>query len=186
MLGAAVRLGDGQVVLERGVCLLQRVLELVPLEDVVVVPRLVVVALVWIHGAPDCPHRTGFALDPDDDALVATGVVDSMEHPLREPPAVGRDLHDTDYTIDLVQRLGSFLRNPFSFLFARSSAEENVAAYVLREHRNGRRVEDILLDPYVQNRLSLEQQRRLLSRPEIVHALGEQAVEAARAALSAR
>jgi hypothetical protein len=85
-----------------------------------------------------------------------------------------------------MQKLGSFLRNPFSFLFAQSSADENVAAYVLREHGNGRRVEEILEDPYVQNRLSLEQQRRLLSRPEIVHALGEQAVEAARAALSAR
>jgi hypothetical protein len=109
-----------------------------------------------------------------------------LEHPLREPPAVGRDLHDTDYTIDLVQKLGSFLRNPFSFLFAQSSAEENVAAYVLREHGNDRRIEEILLDPYVQNRLSLEQQRRLLARPEIVHALGEQAVEAARATLIER
>jgi hypothetical protein len=85
-----------------------------------------------------------------------------------------------------VQRLGSFIRNPFSFLFTRSPADENVAAYVLREHGNGRRVEEILQDPYVQNRLSLEQQQRLLSRPEIVHALGEQAVEAARAALNSR
>jgi len=83
-------------------------------------------------------------------------------------------------------RLGAFLRNPFSFLFARTEAEQVVAAYLLREHGNGRRVEDILQDPYVQNRLSVDQQRRLLARPEVIHTLGEQAVEAARAALSAR
>jgi len=83
-------------------------------------------------------------------------------------------------------RLGAFLRSPFSFLFARREAEQVGAAYVLREHGNGRRVEEILQDPYVQNRLSVEQQKRLLSRPDVIHALGEQAVEAARSALTAR
>jgi len=83
-------------------------------------------------------------------------------------------------------RVGAFLRSPFSFLFARTEAEQVVAAYVLREHGNGRHVEEILQDPYVQNRLSVEQQKRLLSRPDVIHALGEQAVEAARAALTAR
>lgn len=83
-------------------------------------------------------------------------------------------------------KVGAFLRNPFSFLFAKSGTEEVVAAYVLREHGNGRRVEEILQDAYVQNRLTAEQQKRMLSRPDVIHALGEQAVEAARAALNAR
>jgi hypothetical protein len=85
-----------------------------------------------------------------------------------------------------VLRLGSFLRNPFSFLFAKTSAEEHVAAYLLREHEKGRRVDEIMRDPYVQNRLAPEQQRRMLARPDVVHALGEQTVAAAREALSSR
>lgn len=83
-------------------------------------------------------------------------------------------------------RLASFVRNPFAFLFAKTSAEEHVVAYLLREHGSGRRVEEILQDAYVQNRLSPEQQRRMLTRADVVHALGEQDVEAARAAIGAR
>ena len=83
-------------------------------------------------------------------------------------------------------RFASFTRNPFAFLFAKTSAEEHVAAYLLREHATSRRVEDILQDPYVQNRLTREQQRRLLDRPDIVHALGEQVVSSARELLSSR
>lgn len=77
-------------------------------------------------------------------------------------------------------RLGSALRNPFSFLFTRSSAEEQVVAYLTREHRRGRDVADIFTDRYVQNRLSSEQQARLLDRPDLVRVLGEQDVAAAR------
>jgi hypothetical protein len=77
-----------------------------------------------------------------------------------------------------VARLGGFLRNPFSFLFARSGKEERMAAYVIREHERGRSLADILDDPYVRNRCSKEEQARLLDRPEIVRALGETAVEA--------
>jgi hypothetical protein len=79
-----------------------------------------------------------------------------------------------------MQRLSSLLRSPFSFLFARSSTEDRVAAYVVREHSRGRDLSDILADRYVQNRLTREQQRRLLDRPEIVHALGDDAVEQTR------
>ena len=77
-------------------------------------------------------------------------------------------------------RLGSVLRNPFSFLFTRSSAEEQVVSYLTREHRRGRSVEDIFTDRYVQNRLSRDQQLRLLERPDLVHTLGEQDIAAAR------
>jgi hypothetical protein len=79
-----------------------------------------------------------------------------------------------------MQRLASLLRSPFSFLFARSSTEDRVAAYVVREHSRGRGLSEILDDRYVQNRLTLEQQRRLLDRPEVVHALGDDAVEQTR------
>jgi hypothetical protein len=85
-----------------------------------------------------------------------------------------------------VARLASIWRNPFSFLFTRSSAEEQVIAYLTREHRRGRRLTEILQDRYVQNRLTVQQQARLLDRPEVVRALGEQDVDAAREALGAR
>lgn len=83
-------------------------------------------------------------------------------------------------------RLSSVLRNPFSFLFAKSSSEEQVVAYLTREHRRGRSVTDILTDRYVQNRLSREQQARLLDRPELVHVLGEQDVAQAREAFNSQ
>ena len=86
----------------------------------------------------------------------------------------------------MATRLAEFLRNPFSFLFTRSSAEEQVVAYLTREHRRGRSVADILQDRYVQNRLSPQQQARLLDRPEVVRTLGEQDIDAAREYLGTR
>jgi hypothetical protein len=67
----------------------------------------------------------------------------------------------------------SFLRNPFSFLFARSAAEDRLAQYVIREHRHGRPLAEILEDPYVRNRATEEQRRRVLQRPDVIHAIGE-------------
>ena len=131
-----------------------------------------------VHGTADRPQRARLPLDPDDDPLLVAGVVDPVDHP--------GDLHGGDYTIDSMLRFASFMRNPFAFLFAKTSAEEHVAAYLLREHATGRRVEDIKQDPYVQNRLTPEQQRRVLDRPDVVHALGEQAVSSARELLSSR
>jgi hypothetical protein len=54
-----------------------------------------------------------------------------------------------------------------------SSKEEALAAYVVREHRQGRSLEDILDDPYLKNRATDEQRLRLLERPEIIRAVGE-------------
>ena len=67
----------------------------------------------------------------------------------------------------------SFLRNPFSFLFARSGNEERLAAYVIREHGRGRTVADILDDPYVRNRSTEQQRARLLERPDVIRAVGD-------------
>jgi hypothetical protein len=61
-----------------------------------------------------------------------------------------------------------------------------VVSYVTREHRRGRRLAEILQDRYVQNRLSPQQQARLLERPDVVHALGEQDIDAARQYLGTR
>lgn len=77
--------------------------------------------------------------------------------------------------------LRDLFQNPFAFLFARSSAEERVAQYVIREHERGRDLKDILEDRYVQNRLAKDQVMRLLDRPEVVRALGETTVQSARA-----
>jgi hypothetical protein len=78
----------------------------------------------------------------------------------------------------------SAFKNLFSFLFQRSSAEEHVARYVIREHDRGRSLEEILQDRYVQNRLSPEQQKRLLDRPEIVGAISGDALEAAKSGVA--
>ena len=72
-----------------------------------------------------------------------------------------------------MSRLSAFFRSPFSFLSTRSSQEERLAAYVIREHERGRPLGEILDDPYVTNRAQPEQVKRLLDRPEVIHALGE-------------
>lgn len=77
-------------------------------------------------------------------------------------------------------KLGDLLRNPFASLFARSSHEDRVAAYVIREHERGRPLAEILEDPYVRNRCTPQQRERLLDRPEVIRALGEHAVAAFR------
>jgi hypothetical protein len=77
------------------------------------------------------------------------------------------------------------MRNPFGFLFTRTSAEEQVVAYLIREHRRGRALAEIMQDRYVQNRLTPQQQERLLDRPDVVKTLGEQDVDAARTSLGA-
>ena len=70
----------------------------------------------------------------------------------------------------------SFWRNPFSFLFAGRRGEKQIAAYIVREHRRGRGLSDILDDPYVRNRCSEQEIARVLEQPEVVHALGDDIV----------
>ena len=77
-------------------------------------------------------------------------------------------------------RISDLFRSPFSFLFARSSTEDRVASYVIREHARGRRLGEILDDRYVLNRLTPQQRLRLLDRPEVIQALGDEAVEQSR------
>ena len=73
--------------------------------------------------------------------------------------------------------IGDFFRN----LFSRTDHVDRVAAYVIREHERGRTLEEILDDPYVKNRTTPQERDRLLDRPEVIRALGDDVVEQARA-----
>ena len=75
-------------------------------------------------------------------------------------------------------------KDVYSFLFQRGSSEEHVARYVVREHERGRSLSEILEDKYVQNRLTPEQQRRLLDRPEIIEAFSHDVLESAKASIA--
>jgi hypothetical protein len=75
------------------------------------------------------------------------------------------------------------IKGAFSFLGSRSQTEERIAQYVIREHHRGRAVHDILEDHYVTNRCTPEQIRRLLDRPDVLHALGENLVAEAKTQL---
>ena len=77
-------------------------------------------------------------------------------------------------------KLSELFRNPFSFLFARSSNEERVAAYVIREHERGRPLSEILEDPYIRNRTTPRERDRLLDRPELIRAIGDDVITSVR------
>jgi hypothetical protein len=84
-----------------------------------------------------------------------------------------------------VGRLGNLFRNPFTFLFARSGAEEHLVTYVIREHKRGRTLNEILEDRYLINRTTPSQRARLLDRPELIEALGRDVTESAKAEVGA-
>ena len=80
--------------------------------------------------------------------------------------------------------IGRFFRGIFSFTGAKSSQEERVAAYLIREHDRGRSIHEILEDPYVRNRCSPQEIERVLERPDVIKAIGDDMAEAARNALA--
>jgi hypothetical protein len=71
-----------------------------------------------------------------------------------------------------------------SIFAGRSRAEEYLARYVVRECRRGRSLQDVLEDPYVKNRATPEERARLLDRPEVVAAVGEEAIRELRSTLA--
>ena len=77
------------------------------------------------------------------------------------------------------------LGSVFSFLQSRSQIEERLAQYVIREHKRGRPLREILEDAYVRNRCTPEQVARLLDRPELIHSIGNDVVAEARQSLTA-
>jgi hypothetical protein len=68
--------------------------------------------------------------------------------------------------------LGDFFRN----LFARSTHDDRVSSYLIREHERGRSLTEILDDPYVRNRTTPQERERLLDRPEVIRAIGEDVI----------
>jgi len=72
------------------------------------------------------------------------------------------------------------IRGFFSSFASRN--EERMAQYVIREHHRGRTLAEVLDDPYVRNRCTPEQIRRLLDRPEVVQAVGADDVASLRSA----
>ena len=77
-------------------------------------------------------------------------------------------------------------KNPIAFLFGPSRREEYLARYVVREYARGRSLNDVLDDAYVRNRSTPHERARLLERPELVTAIGEQALADLRVTLAAR
>ena len=70
-------------------------------------------------------------------------------------------------------RISQFFRNPLAFLFERTSQEDRLAAYVIREH-----------DRYILNRTSPQQLRRLLENPDLVRTLGNDTIESVRTTMT--
>jgi hypothetical protein len=70
-----------------------------------------------------------------------------------------------------------------AFTFGRSKREQVLARYVLGEVGRGRSLADVLDDSYVRNRSTAEERARLLERPEVVAAIGEQALSELRASV---
>jgi hypothetical protein len=69
----------------------------------------------------------------------------------------------------------------FARLFGKGSSDQHksltkmdsLAGYVIREHRSGRPLQEILDDPYLKNRATDEERLRLLDRPDVIRAVGE-------------
>jgi hypothetical protein len=71
-------------------------------------------------------------------------------------------------------------RTPFYFIGPRPYREAELAAYIRREHRRGRRLAEILDDAYISNRGDQALLRAALARPSLIRALGQDVVEAIR------
>jgi len=67
------------------------------------------------------------------------------------------------------ERIKSFLTDVTT-----DAVEERVVEYVVREVHNGRRLMEVIDDPYVRNRLSDDRRAEILENPEVVEALEEE------------
>ena len=62
--------------------------------------------------------------------------------------------------------------------------EDALARYVIAEARKGRNLTDVLEDPYIKNRADQTTLQRLMDHPELINALGGDAVKRLRDQLS--
>jgi hypothetical protein len=72
-----------------------------------------------------------------------------------------------------MRKITETLKSPFAFLFAKPQAEELVAEHIIREHHRGRALPDILDDAYVTNHLAPDKINRVLERPDVLEAIGD-------------
>jgi hypothetical protein len=69
-------------------------------------------------------------------------------------------------------------RTPFFFLGRRRYREAELAAYLRREHHRGRRLAEILDDPYIERCGGESVLRAVLGRPDLIRSLGADIEEA--------
>jgi len=70
--------------------------------------------------------------------------------------------------------------NKFIADMANDVVEDRVTEYVIREVHNGRRLMEVVEDPYVRNRLNEAKRADILENPELIEAL-EQEIRASMA-----
>lgn len=58
------------------------------------------------------------------------------------------------------------------------AVEERMVEYVIREVRNGRKLADVLADPYVKNRLNEQKLAHIIENPDVGSAIEEQIASA--------
>jgi hypothetical protein len=63
------------------------------------------------------------------------------------------------------------LGSPFALFHPGPAQEERLVAYVVREHRRGRHLGEILDDPYVRRHCSDGSRRRLIDNPALIRRL---------------
>jgi hypothetical protein len=71
-------------------------------------------------------------------------------------------------------------RTPYYFIGPRPLREAELAAYIRREHRRGRRLAEVLDDPYIHNRGGRALLQAVLGSPALIRALGEDVADAIR------
>lgn len=72
-----------------------------------------------------------------------------------------------------MSNLNDRIRDFFSEM-ANDAVEERVVEYIVREVHGGRRLMEVIEDPYVRNRLNDDKRARVLENAEIVDALEEE------------
>lgn len=72
----------------------------------------------------------------------------------------------------------SLANTPFYFLGRRPYREAELAAYLRREHRRGRRLAEILNDPYIERCGGQGVLRAVLRRPRLIQAFGAHVADA--------
>jgi hypothetical protein len=138
--------------------------------------------------ADDAPTITGRAIERDGVEAPISRRRLSILRGATYPPESGREpmAGAAATRNDGGMRRRSRRRNPFSFLFTPSARDQHLVQYLLREHKRGRALYDVLEDSYVRNRSTTEERARLLDQPDLVAALGKRAVDDLRLSLAAR